>query len=140
MEDTRLKELKTVVRDKDIHIVQIENENDANAKRADVNKKALRLTIMTKNKQRGFGKQQQMQASTWKDRYNKLTQQLVEEECSSDELDMELDEWRNIAKETQGKYEQIINAKSPLKINKVWVRNVGKVNGHKKGRVIHSFK
>ena len=68
----------------------------------------------------------------WKDRYKKLSQQLLEEECSSDELVTELDEWRNIAKEIQGKYEQTINAKSPLKINKVWVRNDGMVNGHQK--------
>ena len=111
------------MRDKGDHIVQIENANNANAKRADVNQKALRLTIMTENKQRDFGKLQVMQASMWRDRYNKVTHQLLEEECSSDELATELDEWRNIAKEIQGKYEQTINAKSALKINKVWIRN-----------------
>ena len=67
MKDTRLKELKTLVRDKGNHIVQIENANNANANRADVNQKALMLTIMTENKQRDFGKLQQMQASMWKD-------------------------------------------------------------------------
>ena len=67
MKDTRLKEPETLVRDKGICILQIENANNANAKRAHVNKKALRLTSMTKNKQRDFGKQQQMQASMWKD-------------------------------------------------------------------------
>ena len=92
---------------------------------------------MTENKQRDFGKLQQMQASMWRDRYNKLTQQLLEEECSSDELAMELDEWRNIAKEMQGKYEQTINAKSALKINKVWVRNQGMIDGRqKKGELL----
>ena len=137
MKDTRLKELKTLVRDKGNHIVQIENANNANANRADVNQKALMLTIMTENKQRDFGKLQQMQASMWRDRYNKLTQQLLEEECSSDELATELDEWRNIAKEMQGKYEQTINAKSALKINKVWVRNQGMIDGRqKKGELL----
>ena len=90
--DTRLKELKIFVRDKGNHMVQIENANDANAKRADVNQKALRLTIMTENKQRDFGKLQQMQASMWRDRYNKVTHQLLEEECSFDELAKEIDE------------------------------------------------
>jgi len=125
------------VRDEGIHLVQIENASDANVKRADVNEKALRLTIMTENKQRGFGKQQQMQASMWKDRYKKLTQQLLEEECSYDELATEL-ELRNITKEMQGKYKQTINAKSPLKINKVWVRNVGKEMDIRK-KVSYSF-
>ena len=135
--DTRLKELKTLVRDKGDHIAQIENANNANAKRADVNQKALRLTIMTENKQRDFGKLQVMQASMWRDRYNKVTHQLLEEECSSDELAMEIDEWRNIAKEMQGKYEETINAKSALKINKVWIRNQGMIDGHqKKGKLL----
>ena len=135
--DTRLKELKTLVRDKGNHIVQIENANNANAKRADVNQKALRLTIMTENKQRDFGELQVMQASMWRDRYNKVTHQLLEEECSSDELAMEIDEWRNIAKEMQGKYEETINAKSALKISKVWIRNQGMIDGHqKKGKLL----
>ena len=34
MKDTRLKELKTLVRDKCNHIVQIENANNANAKKS----------------------------------------------------------------------------------------------------------
>ena len=73
----------------------------------------------------------------WKDRYKKLTQQLLEEECSSDELAMELDEWRNIAKEMQGKYEKTINEKSALKINKVWIRNQGMIDGRqKKGELL----
>ena len=39
IKDTWLKELKTLVRNKGIHLVQIENESDVNATRADVNKK-----------------------------------------------------------------------------------------------------
>jgi len=115
MKDTWLKELKTLVRDKGIHTVQIEIANNSNAKKADVNKKVLGLTIITENKRQDFGKQQQMQATMWQDQYNNPTQQLLEEECNSNELAKELDEWRNISKEVRCKYEQTINAKTPLR-------------------------
>ena len=50
IKDTWLKELKTLVRDKGIHLVQIENESDANAKRADVNQKTLAKELVMQNK------------------------------------------------------------------------------------------
>ena len=41
----------------------------------------------------------------WKKRFDELSQQLVDEKCDSDELSDQLEEWRRIAEEMQGKYE-----------------------------------
>ena len=68
----------------------------------------------------------------WKERFDKLSQQLVDEKCDSEELSDQLEEWRRIAEEMQGKYERQLKSIMPLKISKVWVKNVGTENGQKK--------
>ena len=132
MKDSRLKDMKSLVRDKSDHLVQLEHENKSNAKRASVNQTLLGVTYLSHTKLRKHGDEHQQRAKMWKERFDKLSQQLVDEKCDSEELSDQLEEWRRIAEEMQGKYERQLKSIMPLKISKVWVKNVGIENGQKK--------
>ena len=132
MKDSRLKDMKSLVRDKSNHLVQLEHENKSNAKRASVNQTLLGVTYLSHTKLRKHGDEHQQRAKMWKERFDKLSQQLVDEKYDSEELSDQLEEWRRIAEEMQGKYERQLKSIMPLKISKVWVKNVGTENGQKK--------
>ena len=104
MKDSCLKDTRALVRDKSDHIVQLDHENQSNANRADVNQNVLGLTIHSHTKLRSHGEEREQKAKMWKEWFDKLPQQLLEEKCNSDQLSDQLEEWRRISEETQGKY------------------------------------
>ena len=55
MKDSRLKDMKSLMRDKSSHLVQLEHENKSNAKRVSVNQTLLGVTYLSHTKLRKDG-------------------------------------------------------------------------------------
>jgi len=62
MKDARLNDMEALVRDKSDILLLLDNENQYNAKRADVNQKVLELTILSHRELRNYGEEQQHNA------------------------------------------------------------------------------
>ena len=59
--------MKSLVRDKSNHLVQLDHENKPNAKRANVNQNLNGVTILSHTKLRKYGEEHQQKAKMWKE-------------------------------------------------------------------------
>jgi len=84
MKDSRLKDMKAFGRDKSNHLVKLDHDNKSNVKRTDANQNLLGVPILSYTKLRNYGEEHLQKAKIWKIRFATLSQQLLEEKCTSD--------------------------------------------------------